>query len=307
MVYVDDDSDTVQAKNEEELTNKLVNETQNTVEWLKDNKMVVAGGKSKILVMGTDQLRRARLTNKISINVDGTMIEESKSERLLGAIVNNRMTWHEHLYGDKENEGLLSQLKKRVTCLKRLSRYMGKDTLKNVSNGIFYSKLNYCLAVYGNVKGLNETYRGPNRMHGLTSQDINKLQVLQNNVNRIISGAPYRTPTEDLLRDTDSLSVMQLMALYTVMLVRRVTNSGKPKYLANRLKLEEEDRNTRRAWSGPKIALPACRLESSKSGFIYRGASLFNSLPVSVRNERKLKPFKNGARKWIKENISIRP
>ena len=94
--------------------------------------------------------------------------------------MNNRMTWHEHLYGDKENEGLLSQLKKRVTCLKRLSRYMGKDTLKNVSNGIFYSKLNYCLAVYGNVKGLNETYRGPNRMHGLTSQDINKLQVLQN-------------------------------------------------------------------------------------------------------------------------------
>ena len=141
----------------------------------------------------------------------------------------------------------------------------------------------------------------------MTSQDIDKLQVLQNNVNRIISGAPSRTPTEDLLRDTDSLSVMQLMALYTVMLVRRVTNSGKPKYLANRLKFEEEDRNTRRAWSGPKIALPVCRLESSKSGFIYRGASLFNSLPVSVRNERKLKPFKNGARKWIKENISIRP
>ena len=95
---------------------------------------------------------------------------------------------------------------------------MGKDTLKNVSNGIFYSKLSYCLAVYGNVKGLNETYRGPNRMHGLTSQDINKLQVLQNNVNRIISGAPYRTPTEDLLRDTNSLSVMQLMALHNVIL-----------------------------------------------------------------------------------------
>ena len=307
VVYVDDDSDTVHANNQEELTEKLVKETQNTVEWLKDNKMVVAGGKSKILVVGTDQLRRTRLTAKISINIDGTMIEESRSERLLGALVNNKMTWHEHLYGDDENEGLLSQLKKRVSCLKRLSKYMKKDALKNVSNGIFYSKLSYCLAVYGNVKGFNDTYRETNKMYGLNSQDINRLQVLQNCVNRIITGARYGVSTEDLLKETDSLSIMQLMALHTVMLVRKITNTGKPKYLAQRLMLDEGNRNARRAWSGQMIALPPYKLETSKSGFIYRGASLFNSLPFNVRNEKRLKPFKTGAKTWIANNIKIKP
>ena len=54
--------------------------------------MVVAGGKSNIQIVGTDQLRRARLTSRISINIDGTVIKESKSERLLGAIINGTNT-----------------------------------------------------------------------------------------------------------------------------------------------------------------------------------------------------------------------
>ena len=184
---------------------------------------------------------------------------------------------------------------------------MKKDALRNVSNGIFYSKLSYCLAVYGNVKGLNDTYRETNKMYGLNSQDINRLQVLQNCVNRIITGARYGVSTEDLLKETDSLSIMQLMALHTVMLVRKITNTGRPKYLAQRLMLDEGNRNARRAWSGQTIALPPYKLETSKSGFIYRGASLFNSLPFNVRNEKRLKPFKTGAKTWIANNIKIKP
>ena len=45
--------------------------------------MVVAGGNSKIFIVGTDQLKRTRLTNTISINKDGAEIEESKSKHLL--------------------------------------------------------------------------------------------------------------------------------------------------------------------------------------------------------------------------------
>ena len=108
--------------------------------------------------------------------------------------------------------------------------------------------------MYGNVKGLNETYREAKKMHGLNEQDINRLQVLQNSVNRIITGARYGTPTADLLKDTDHLSVMQLIALHTVMLVRKVPNTGSPKYLARRLMLEEENRNASRVWSGDSIA-----------------------------------------------------
>ena len=67
------------------------------------------------------------------------------------------MAWHGHLYGDNEHEGLLSQLKKRVSCLKRLSKYMSKEAL-------------------------NGPYRDKYEVH-----------VLQNNVNGLITWARYWT------------------------------------------------------------------------------------------------------------------
>ena len=82
--------------------------------------------------------------------------------------VNNNLTWKEHLNGDNENEGLITQLKKRVGTLKRLAKYISKKRLSMLSRGIFYSKLVYCLAVIGNVSGMLN-YREGTRMAGMTA------------------------------------------------------------------------------------------------------------------------------------------
>ena len=138
VIFVDDDTDSVRAKKPEELVEKLQREVDNSVNWLKDNRLCVAGDKSKILIVSTKQLRRARLRNKLAIVVDQDIIEETTSEKLLGVVVNNTLTWKEHLYGDNENEGLITQLKKRVGTLKRLAKYMNKSRLSMLSEGIFY-------------------------------------------------------------------------------------------------------------------------------------------------------------------------
>ena len=54
-------------------------------------------------------MKRKRLKNKLAIVVDQDIIEETTSEKLLGVVVNNKLTWKEHLYGDNENEGLITQ------------------------------------------------------------------------------------------------------------------------------------------------------------------------------------------------------
>ena len=69
--------------------------------------------------------------------VDGQRIEETESEKLLGVIINNKLSWKDHLYGDKDNPGLVSQLKQRVGTLRRLSKYMSKERLKMMVSGIF--------------------------------------------------------------------------------------------------------------------------------------------------------------------------
>ena len=81
------------------------------------------------------------------VNVDSMEVKESKSEKLLGVLINNELTWREHLYGetwrqgDKNAQGLIPQLSQRVGMLKRMSKLMTKKRLKLFTNGIFYSKL----------------------------------------------------------------------------------------------------------------------------------------------------------------------
>ena len=66
VIFVDDNTDSVSAKKPEELVKKLQREVINSVNWLKDNRLSVAGDKSKIcIVISTKQLRRKRLKNKL--------------------------------------------------------------------------------------------------------------------------------------------------------------------------------------------------------------------------------------------------
>ena len=73
-----------------------------------------------------------KLTNvDKTINVCGNVIEETKSEKLLGLVVNNELSWKQYLHGEKwrpikeENfEGLLPKLSKRIGLLTRLRNKM---------------------------------------------------------------------------------------------------------------------------------------------------------------------------------------
>ena len=115
-----------------------------------------------------------------------------------------------HLYGDANNLGLISQLSKRVGMVKMLSKYMNKTRLKEFICGMFYSKLSYCLPVFGNVFGM-EKYKEQNRRYmSFTVKDNNRLQILQNKVNRLLLDADPLTPTADLLQLTNSLSIHQI-------------------------------------------------------------------------------------------------
>ena len=99
----------------------------------------MARDKSELLVLGTGEMRASKhLTGDMKIVVDGKEIVESSSEKLLGVVLNNKLTWKNHLYGDDNNMGLVPKLSQRIGMLKRLSKYMTKEKLKYFSNGIFF-------------------------------------------------------------------------------------------------------------------------------------------------------------------------
>ena len=103
ILYADDDTDNVSDSNPDVLQRKIQLEANKSTSWVKDNKLVCSGSKTKLLIIGTKELRMSKLLSQnkvIKINVAGHEVTESTSERLLGMIINNTMTWEHHLYGD---------------------------------------------------------------------------------------------------------------------------------------------------------------------------------------------------------------
>ena len=102
------------------------------------------------------------------------------------------MTRHDHLYGEKwrpeeeNSQGLLPQLSSRLGILKKLSRCASIQNLRMLINGFFYSKLTYCLPLFMNTWGLDKYKDKGTRYSSFTKEDIRKLQVLQNQVTRLL-------------------------------------------------------------------------------------------------------------------------
>ena len=85
----------------------------------------------------------------------------------------------------RTTQGWPPQLSTRVGILKKLYRSAFPKNLKILTNGLFYSKLSYCLPLFTNTWGLDRYKDGGTRFSCYTKEDKRKLQVLQNQVTRL--------------------------------------------------------------------------------------------------------------------------
>ena len=65
VLYADDDTENVRDKDPEELERKIQREASRATDWVSDNKMVCAGDKTKLLIIGTPQLKKNKLNRSL--------------------------------------------------------------------------------------------------------------------------------------------------------------------------------------------------------------------------------------------------
>ena len=316
VLYADDDTENVSDKNPDILEGKLQEKANLSTQWISDNKMVCSGDKTKLLVVGTSEMRQSKLISKgrtLQVEVCGKVIKESSDEKLLGVVMSNNLTWKTHLHGNKltgpdKITGLLPQLSQRVGMLRQLSKLMSKKQFRNTCDGIFTSKLLYCVQLYMNVWGLKSMDLTPRRFSAFTKEDCRQLQVLQNKVLRLKTGIwEHHTPTSILLDKSGDLSVHQLGALHTITTGFKAINQGKPKHLATKLRLRKPSSSEVFPLRKLNTIDVNCSLTISRSGFVFRAAQLWNSLPGTLRSETLLSKFKPAVKKWVKENVPRKP
>ena len=145
--------------------------------------MVISGDKTKLLIFGTYSNRNSKLVSKgihINIEIGEDVVTESNSEKLLGIIMNNNLSWKSHLEGDTDNIGLLKQLSKRIGILKKIRTYMPTKKFVIAVNSIFISKLIYGITVWGGLWGLANQQNNPRNHMSISKNNMRKLKILEN-------------------------------------------------------------------------------------------------------------------------------
>ena len=62
VLYADDDTDNIKDADPEILKTKIQTEADLSTDWVHDNKLVFSGEKTKLLIIGTSDLRQSRIS-----------------------------------------------------------------------------------------------------------------------------------------------------------------------------------------------------------------------------------------------------
>ena len=273
--YADDSTLTATADSVEEIGRKLTSDCANVVRWMSENKLKLNAEKTHVLMLGTDQ-RLRRQESTLQVTIDQTRLEEDpkKCEVLLGCQVQSNLKW------DNQVSAVKAKLKKRLTGLIKLKGLGPFSVRKTIAEGIFHSVMVYCLPLYG----------------GMDKGDIMSLQIMQNKAARITSKMPPRCARDAMFDKLGWLTVNQLIAYHSAILVFKIRKAKEPEYLAGLL--NRDSRNGR-------IMVKNYALQLAQRSFTTRGADTWNRIPRNLREQERLRlgAFKKSVKRWTIENI----
>ena len=132
-----------------------------------------------------------------SFKIGEALIKESTSEKLLGAWINNDLSWSTHL------KKLEDELNYRLYKLRRIEQVLPKSLLKKVADGIFCSVLRYELAIFCPIR-ISQNDPKPSCIQGIRVAYHNLLRLL------CYTKRNSHTSIESMLEKLSWLSINQL-------------------------------------------------------------------------------------------------
>ena len=207
--------------------------------------------------------------SEINIQLDGHPICRVEHAKSLGLIIDDRLSWSNHI---KE---LCRKISSAIGALRRIRSLISQSTAVQIYNALIQPHFDYCAPVWD----------------GLSSYLCEKLQKLQTGrAARVILQANCEVNSSLLLETLkwDQLSLRRRKQKAIMMF--KSLNGLAPVYLHDLFSEQHTDYDLRDSFR--KLNLPKPRTDYLKRSFGYSGALLWNSLPENIRAIRSIGQFK---------------
>lgn len=272
VLYADDTLIYAEGKDAEECKYKLSCDIEHIITWLKINKLKLNEQKTKLMNLN--------LNNDTCIEINGRTIENVRSIKYLGMIIDKELNFNEHV------DYICKKIGKKIGFFKRIRKKMDNITAVIVYNTMVKPHFEYCGTI----------------LYSCCNQgQLERLQKLQNKAMRSILKCNRYTPIRCMLDALKWLSIKQRLELNTLLAVFKVKYGAAPRILT---------RGVRRVGEIQPYPLRNAnnfrvRFQNTAAGqntFIYKGLCLFNTLPNDIKNEANLRIFKRKCIEFVKTN-----
>ena len=238
--------------------------------WMHNNKLQLNADKTEIILI-VPKTNNSESQFPTSLDLNNTSIKFSTSVRNLGAILDQHLSFEDHV--SRTCQTCYLELRKIST----IKNYLSQDALKLLVCSLVLSRLDYCNSLLG----------------GISKKLTQRLQKVQNNAARLISSSPRNAHISPVLRELHWLPVEQRITYKLLLLTyKSLTNQG-PSYLSDLLNLYVPSRQLRSSDDSRRLQIPSYHLKTlGYRSFSHQAAKLWNSLPYSLRHSVSTSSFK---------------
>ena len=281
MGYVDD-TKTFIAFPPRDLSSAIsdLNEDLNEISrWCCANSLLINSEKTKVQVIGVSQLIR-NLPPIPPIKILGKVINSVPVVKDLGVSIDCYLNYNEN------TKELVSNCIFKLSRINRIKHLLDRKTILLLMEVFVFSKLFYCSTIWSNT----------------SKQNVKKLQLVQNFAARIVLGLRKYDHISEGIQSLKWLNVKDTLFLNDAVMVHKCLHGGVPAYLSDKFMLRSaiHSRPTRHC---NDLNLPKCRLATGQRMFSYRGAKLYNDLPLDIKEIENTRFFKKRLRNELRKNL----
>jgi len=238
--------------------------------WMLANKLKLNPGKTEFLLIG-NKAQRDKFVSLFPFDLMGNKVKPAKSGRNLGVIFDENFNFRKHILQ------VCASCYYHIRDLRRIRRHLNLNSAKTLATCLVASRLDYCNSL----------------LFGVASNDILRLQRVQNCLARVVTRSPPLTRSLPLLSSLHWLPIQHRITFKINLITFKTVKSSQPTYLHELLTPASSVRHLR-SDKGLKFSVPMVKSKAGSRAFSVCAPQLWNKLPLELRSASSVASFKRG-------------
>ena len=223
--------------------------------------------KSEFMLLGSKGML-GKVT-KPCFKIDDVELEPKESCRNLGVIFDANMTFHNHI------SHVAKSVRYQLRNLSHIRKFLSRRATEQIVHSLISSRLDFCNAILNNIP----------------EYQLKRLQRLQNSAARLVTLTKGSSHISPILKELHWLPVHARIDFRIILFVYQSLHGTAPTYIQDLIHRHAPPRQLRSSHTN-LLHIPRTHHTWGTRSFSHIGPSLWNALPLQIRQESTYTHFK---------------